>query len=340
MNTSTRYSRQIRLAEVGDHGQGAIKNAKVLIVGMGGLGHPVAQYLAAAGVGCMGIMDGDVVEESNLHRQILFTQQDIGRSKVEASANWLRRLNSECQVIEHNEYLEFQNASEIISNYDIIVDCTDNFESKYLLNDTILQLQKILVSASITAFEGTLTVVKNSGPCLRCLYPQQTHTSSRDLNCNLTGVLGAFVGIVGSWQAAEVLKIILSQTSILRDLSGRVLFFDFYTSCTRTVSFQQNPDCLCVQRNFNHSGSVYLSHQQATDLDNVIFVDVAGPASDKKEGQVSVPYHQIILGEIKKEFWNADKNYVLCCPAGLKSYAAARRLREEGHLNIFSLRNP
>jgi sulfur-carrier protein adenylyltransferase/sulfurtransferase len=333
-----RYSRQIILPEVGEKGQQAIKNARVLIVGMGGLGCPAAQYLAASGVGHLGLIDSDLVEESNLSRQILYTQKDIGGPKVEIAATALRSINPSMEIICFYESLNSKNVNQILEKFEIIIDCTDNFETKFLLNDTSLQLRKTLITASATGFEGNLLIVKNGGPCLRCLYPNALTASVG--NCNLEGVLGAFVGIVGSWQAAEALKIILSFSDQNEGL-GKVLFFDFINSRVRSVSLEKNPACLCHQ-NFNVMESNFnIRMDQLDSLKDYIFVDVRSE-EDRENSQapidsINIPHLEIISGEIPLEFWLKDKNYVLFCNKGQRSATAKNYLRKNGLENIYCL---
>ncbi|HEY8271425.1 MAG TPA: HesA/MoeB/ThiF family protein [Pseudobdellovibrionaceae bacterium] len=348
---SKRFSRQIRLSEVGERGQDAIKKSRILIVGMGGLGCPAAQYLVAAGVGCLGIIDGDRVEETNLHRQILYFDEDIGRAKVEVAAARLQALNPSTEINYYFAPLDSENSNPILQSYDIILDCTDNFEVKYLLNDVCLRMKKTLVSASATGFEASLMVIEEGGPCLRCLYPQ---VNSDDIgNCNIMGVLGAFVGIVGSWQAAETLKILLSRTEQQRSFlhtKGKVLFFDFYTSQIRSVALRKNPDCFCVHQNCNRpevkKESLYLTADQIGLLRDYVLIDVRSVEEREHEsfegfggGEViHIPYQEIISNEFDSEFWRGGKKYVFFCSMGKRSTAAAQWLRDQGVQSAYSLR--
>lgn len=348
---SHQFSRQVRLPEVGEAGQQAIQNVRILIVGMGGLGCPSAQYLVAAGVGFLGIVDGDRVEESNLHRQILYSRQDVGKAKVEVAAKRLKIMNPNVEINYHVEPLSSDNASAILEGYDIVLDCTDNFEAKYLLNDICLQMGKVLVSASATGFEASLMVIDGEGPCLRCLYPQ---VNPGDVgNCNLTGILGAFVGIVGTWQAAEVLKIILmraGQGQSFRAAKGRVLFFDFYTSQLRSVTLRKRPDCFCVHKMSDlaeeKKESLYLTRDQVHRLSGYVLIDVRSeeerifepPNVFEASEFVHIPYQKIISGEYDPELWSVDKKYVLFCSMGRRSAAAAQWLRDHGVQSAYSLR--
>jgi molybdopterin/thiamine biosynthesis adenylyltransferase/rhodanese-related sulfurtransferase len=302
---SVRYSRQQRLPEVGESGQKALENAKILVVGLGGLGCPGASYLAAAGIGTLGLVDGDLIDETNLHRQILFAQEDIGRAKVTVAKRQLSRLNPTIKIMDYFQSFDSTNASALLNEYDLVLDCTDNFEAKFLLNDACVRMEKPLVSASATGFEANLMIVSAKGPCLRCLYPK---AETADVgSCNITGVLGAFVGIVGSWQAAEALKLILSNnknnnknnraqnlasthlaqpeldprdmaSSHLSAVPGQVLFFDFYSSQVRSVQVQRNSTCLCAQKTLQppipRRENLYLMPEQVQKLEQYVLVDV------------------------------------------------------------------
>lgn len=329
-----RYSRQICIPEVGLSGQQAINNSRVLIVGMGGLGCPAAQYLAAAGIGHLGIVDSDLVDETNLHRQILFSFSDIGKRKVEAAQAALKSLNPEMEIKCYFETINSNNAQEILENYDIILDCTDNFQTKYLLNDTCLKLEKILICASATGFEGYLTTIEKDGPCLRCLYPNALNAEIG--NCNLEGILGPFVGIVGAWQAAEALKKILNLSS-----ENKVLFFDFHSSRTRSVTLQKNLTCLCGQKEQTSDSGFYLGIDQLKNLKDFIVIDVRSTEEREETpppiDSINISHLEIISGEISPEFWLRDKTYVLFCNKGQRSATATNYLRKNGLENIYCL---
>lgn len=218
-----RYSRQIILPEVGGKGQERLLRASVLIVGIGGLGSPIATYLAGAGIGKLGIVDSDNVEISNLHRQILYTSEDIGKKKVFVAKERLKKINSDIEIISYPIRLTSENIIDIIKSYDIIVDGSDNFPTRYLVNDACYLMSKILVFGAFFRYEGQAMVIKpGEGPCLRCLFP---HPPPPGLvpSCQEAGVLGALAGIIGLIQASEVLKIILN---IGDSLIGKLLIFD------------------------------------------------------------------------------------------------------------------
>lgn len=235
-----RYSRHIMLPEVGEVGQGKLLDAKVLFLGAGGLGSPSALYLAAAGVGTIGIVDDDVVDESNLQRQILHNVERLGMPKVESARKTLQLLNPDVKVIAHQTRLSSENVLEIIGGYDLIVDGADNFPTRYLLNDAALKLRKPVIHASIFRFEGQLTTfLPDSGPCYRCLYPDPPPPGMAP-SCQEAGVLGVLPGLVGTMQANEAIKVILG---IGETMSGRLLVFDALATKFRTLKLRKDPGC-------------------------------------------------------------------------------------------------
>ena len=236
-----RYARHILLHELGGTGQARLKAAKVLVVGAGGLGSPLALYLAAAGVGHIGLVDADVVELSNLQRQIAHGTSDIGRPKVVSAAESLRRINPLVEVVEHKERLEAANVAGLIAGYDIICDGTDNFETRFLLADTCVAAQKTLVTAAVLRFEGQLSTFKphEGGPCYRCLYPEPPPEGLVP-SCSEAGVLGAVTGVMGTLQATEVLKEI---TGIGKSLAGYLLVWNALDAEFRKIRLKKDPAC-------------------------------------------------------------------------------------------------
>lgn len=237
-----RYSRHLILPEFGIEGQTKLKNAKVLVVGTGGLGAPLLQYLAAAGVGTIGILDFDVVEESNLQRQVLFTTDDVGKPKVEAAKERLSKLNPHIQLIPHNVRLTSENALEIIEHYDVVADGTDNFPTRYLVNDACLFTGKTNVYASIFKFDGQVSVFNYKypsgefGPNYRDLYPEPPPPGLVP-SCAEGGVIGVLPGIIGSLQANEVIKVI---AGIGNPLVGKLFVFDALNFDSRILNFAKN----------------------------------------------------------------------------------------------------
>ncbi len=233
-----RYSRQIRLVEVGKEGQEKIKGSSVLVVGAGALGCPVLQYLTAAGVGTLGIVDNDWVDETNLNRQVLYSLKDIGKPKPLAARERLKLLNPEVTFNMHFIRLDKQSALKIISPYDIIVDCTDNFASRYLINDACVILNKPLVYGAIHKFSGQLMVLNyKNGPTLRCIYPEAPHPLEVP-SCEEFGVIGSIPGMIGSLQATEVFKIILGLDGVL---SGKIFMIDTLNFNSLISTFERNP---------------------------------------------------------------------------------------------------
>ena len=238
-----RYSRQIRLAEIGKEGQQKIKGASVLVVGAGALGCPVLQYLTAAGVGTLGIVDNDWVDETNLNRQVLYSLKDIGKPKPLAAKERLKLLNPEVTFNVHFFRLDKESALKIISHYDIIVDCTDNFASRYLINDSCVILNKPLVYGAIHKFSGQLMVLNyKNGPTLRCIYPEAPHPLEVP-SCEEFGVIGSIPGMIGSLQATEVFKIILELDGVL---SGKLFMIDTLNFNVWISSFEKNPDLAVI----------------------------------------------------------------------------------------------
>lgn len=242
----TRYARHFTLPEVGEQGQAKLLDATVLCVGAGGLGSPVALYLAAAGVGTIGIVDHDTVDMSNLQRQILHTNDRVGMPKVESAQMTLNALNPDVNVVKFKERLSSENVMRIIKDFDIVVNGCDNFPTRYLINDACVMTKKILVDGSIFQFEGQVTVVDpNDGPCYRCLFPEPPPPGAAP-SCAEAGVLGVLPGIVGCMQALEVIKMILGAG---KPLVGRMMHFDTLSSEVRVLKLRKDPNCLVCSEN-------------------------------------------------------------------------------------------
>jgi molybdopterin-synthase adenylyltransferase len=240
----TRYSRHIILPDVGGKGQKKLLQAKVLIVGAGGLGSPAALYLAAAGIGTLGLMDGDVVDLSNLQRQILHTTASVGVPKVESGGRMLSALNPDITIKTYQENLNAENIMRILAEYDLVLDGSDNFSTRFLVNDACYFAKKTLISGSIFRFEGQLTTIKphEGYPCYRCLYPEPPPAGLVP-NCQEAGVLGVLAGTIGVLQASEAIKEILG---IGETLADRLLIYDALEMKFRRLSRPKAPDCpLC-----------------------------------------------------------------------------------------------
>jgi len=243
-NQLEKYSRQIILKNIGVLGQKKILNSKVLIIGMGGLGCPVAEFLTRSGVGSLGIVDHDLVGLSNIHRQTLYDEKDLGKLKVKAAKKKLANVNSKTKINIYNFNLDKKKFTKIIKNYDYIVDGTDNFETKFLINDISLKYKKYLVTGAISKFDGhifTFDFNNKRNPCLRCFYQEET-ISDDILNCEYEGILGTVAGIIGTMQANEILKKILN---VGKDLNGYILILDLLNLNFRKVKFSKRKKCIC-----------------------------------------------------------------------------------------------
>ena len=239
-NEVRRYSRHLVMPEVGKEGQERLKAARVLVVGAGGLGSPAAMYLAAAGVGKLGVVEFDRVEESNLQRQVLYGQSDIGASKVEVAKTRLQEVNPLIEVRTHETRIDSSNAMDLVSGYDLVVDGSDNFPTRYLINDACVLAGKPDVYGSIFRFEGHLSVFwGNQGPCYRCLFPEPPPPGLVP-SCAEGGVLGILPGVVGSLQASEALKLILGVGDVL---IGRLVIYDALAPSFRELRLKKNPQC-------------------------------------------------------------------------------------------------
>jgi len=243
-NQIERFSRQIILKNIGTIGQKKILNSKVLIIGMGGLGCPAAEFLTRSGVGTIGIVDNDLVSLSNIHRQSLYDEGDLNKSKVKVAHKKLKIINLKTRINIFNFKLDKKNFEKIIKNYDYIVDGTDNFETKFLVNDLSLKYKKFLVTGAISKFDGhifTFNFKNKKNSCLRCFYQEKT-ISDEILNCEYEGILGTIAGIVGTMQANEILKKILN---IGQNLNGFILIIDLLNLNFRKVKLSKRKKCKC-----------------------------------------------------------------------------------------------
>ena len=354
-----RYSRHLIMPEVGMEGQLKIKQAKVLCIGTGGLGAPLGLYLAAAGVGRIGLVDFDVVDTTNLQRQVLFGTSDVGRPKTEAAAERLRNLNPDIRIDTFETQLTSANALELFKDYDIIVDGTDNFPTRYLVNDACVITGKPNVYGSIFRFEGQITVFGYpGGPCYRCLYPEPPPPGLVP-SCAEGGVLGVLPGIVGTIQAAETLKLIIGKGE---PLIGRLLLFDALAMKFRELKLRKNPECpvcgehptltklidyaeFCGVRGEEGPTTVtnvpeITPKELKTRLDrgdDIYILDVREP----HEYQIcNINGHLIPLGELSKRVHELDssREIVTHCKSGKRSAEAVEFLRGAGFRKISSLK--
>ena len=243
-NQLEKYSRQIILKNIGVLGQKKILNSRVLVIGMGGLGCPVAEFLTRSGIGSIGIVDHDLVSLSNIHRQTLYDEKDLGKSKVNVAQKKLENINSKTKINIFNFKLDKKKFIKIIKNYDYVVDGTDNFETKFLINDISLKYKKFLVTGAISKFDGhifTFDFNNKKNPCLRCFYQEET-ISDDILNCEYEGILGTIAGTIGTMQANEILKKILN---IGKNLNGYILIIDLLNLNFRKVKFNKRKKCKC-----------------------------------------------------------------------------------------------
>ncbi|HEU4788122.1 MAG TPA: HesA/MoeB/ThiF family protein [Flavobacterium sp.] len=343
MINTKRYSRQIILPEIGETGQQKLQDARVLVIGAGGLGCPVLQNLASAGVGNIGIVDGDVVDETNLHRQLLFTLKDCGNSKAETARKAILELNPEISVIAFSEFFSLQNAARIVEEYQIIVDCTDAIAVRYLINDVSVAKRIPMVYASIHKFEGQISVFNyKNGPSYRCLFPEQESLKAVP-NCADSGVLGILPNAIGTLQATEVLKIILEIGEIL---SGKLLIYDALHFQTQTINFSKNPKM--IEKGIINGTLILNSKKEEVDLSPESFFEKCNQSGivviDVRELEEIPEFKgknviQIPLGELEEYSKKLDKNQeiVLFCQTGQRSLAAMNYLQKSGFVGVFHL---
>jgi adenylyltransferase/sulfurtransferase len=356
----SRYARHISLPEVGIEGQQKLKAARVLCVGAGGLGSPLALYLAAAGIGNLGIVDFDRVDASNLQRQIIHTTNDIGRSKLDSAAEKLAALNPGVKVVKHETMLTSANALEILNDYDIVADGTDNFPTRYLVNDACVLLGKPNVYGSVFRFEGQASVfATRDGPCYRCLYPEPPPPGTVP-NCAEGGVLGILPGLVGVIQATEVIKLVLAKGD---PLIGRLLLVDALAMRFRELKLKKNPECpVCGE---NPTVTRLIDYQQFCGLtpnssqektlnngipqitvqelkqhldagDDIMILDVREPHEYQiaNIGGTLIPQNQVPqrLAEIDR-----NREIVVQCRSGARSQRIAEFLASQGYPNVKNL---
>lgn len=345
-----RYNRHIILSEIGIEGQQKINNAKVLVIGAGGLGCPVLQYLAGAGVGTLGIVDADTVDESNLQRQVLFGVSSIGFNKAKEAEKRLKDLNPTIHFNVYPFYLDTNNALEIFESYDIIVDGTDNFTTRYMVNDACISLGKPLVSASIFKFEGQLSVFNyNNGPSYRCLFPNPPEPGSMP-SCSDVGVLGVLPGILGSLQANEVLKIILSLGDVL---SGKLLLFNALNLNTNIIQFSRNEteyvkgimDLETFQAmDYRYFCGLGKEIKEVGDIKSFMnegdcIVDVREQHELPKLLDKNVLQIPLSVFDEKSHFLEKQDRILLVCKSGVRSQKAGEILINKGYHHVYSLKN-
>jgi len=352
-----RYSRHLIMPEVAMEGQLKLKSAKILLIGTGGLGAPLGLYLTAAGVGTIGLVDFDVVDFTNLQRQVIHGTSDVGRPKLDSASDRMREINPFVRIIKHNTMLTSENALQILKDYDIVIDGTDNFPTRYLVNDACVLLGKPNVYGSIFRFEGQCTVFAyQDGPCYRCLYPEPPPPGLVP-SCAEGGVLGILPGLVGTMQATEAIKIILGRGETL---SGRLVLFDALAMRFRELRLRKNPDCpMCGTHRTIHQLIDYHEfcgiprHEpppapglkeweiDAVEVkakidrgDRFVFIDVREP----HEYQIcSIPGTRLIpLGEVPQRVHELDSadEIIAHCKSGMRSGKAVDFLRQAGFKKV------
>lgn len=353
-----KYSRQIILEDIGEEGQLKLKKAKVMVVGAGGLGCPVLLYLTAAGVGNIGVADFDIVDGSNLHRQVLYDEEDIGKSKAEAAAGKLRKQNSLINIVSFDKRLNKENVSELLNEYEVIVDCTDNFKSRYLIDEVCDSDMKPMVYGSVHRFQGQVSVfhyyLKNKNPpTYRCLFPKPPEAGS-GLDCSGAGVIGVLPGIIGTIQAAEVIKII---TGIGEVLSGKVLCFDMLSMESSIIRIERNPLNLKLPvpgfEEILEIDQAHIRHQHF-NVNEISADQLLDFISDRKDIQVidvrenknryfsdeidciNIPRAEL---ENNPESISRNKDVILICENGNSSYETILTLNEKyGFTNLLNLK--
>ncbi|SNR51356.1 MULTISPECIES: molybdopterin-synthase adenylyltransferase MoeB [Hymenobacter] len=342
------YRRHLQLPEIGEAGQLRLKNARVLVVGAGGLGCPILQYLAAAGVGTLGIADADTVDRSNLQRQILYGPADLGQPKAEAAARAVKRINP----LVHTEVFRCRatlgNVRELVSKYDVVVDGSDNFPTRYLLNDACVSFNRPLISGAIYKFEGQVSVFNyQGGPTYRCLFPQPP-SSAEAPNCDATGVLGVLPGLVGMAQATEALKVVLGIGEVL---SGRLWLFDALTFQTRTLKFARQPEQAAINltnanpQDYADLCAVGVTSISVAELQQQLESDFPPFLLDVREAHEYAAGH--LPGATLLPLSNLDKGVaavpkqhpvVVYCRSGSRSAQAVERLQTQyGFANLLNL---
>jgi molybdopterin/thiamine biosynthesis adenylyltransferase/molybdopterin synthase catalytic subunit/rhodanese-related sulfurtransferase len=339
------YSRQQALKEVGEEGQAKLRAARVLVVGAGGLGVPVLSYLAGAGIGRLGIVDGDLLEASNLHRQPLYSFDAIGRPKAQLAATRLRALNPDVEVQVYNLRLTVANAADLISGWDLIIDCTDNFSSKFLLNDACVTARKPAILSSIYQYEGQLQVIRpdSHGACLRCIWPEATRDGLVG-NCAEAGVLGPVPGVFGSLQALEALKILLGLPGQLGD---ELLVMDLLTLQISRMKARRASACAsgrCVRipaasTLANEALEIEFASLSAAQAAGYTVIDIREPEEVADEplpgtGIRLMPMQQLLHSD---STLSKNERFLLVCASGRRSLAAAQTLHARGFSEVVSL---
>jgi molybdopterin/thiamine biosynthesis adenylyltransferase/rhodanese-related sulfurtransferase len=328
------YSRQTLLKEIGAHGQAALARGRVLIVGAGGLGSPVLQYLAGAGVGHLGIVDADTLDASNLHRQPIFALADVGERKVELARAAVKRINPTVHVESHPVRLDANNALELIRGYDVVADCSDNFRTKYLINDAAVLAHRPAVFASVYQYEGQLQVYKPESrhACLRCLWPDAIADGVVG-NCAEAGVLGPVPGTFGTLQALLTLKILLGLSG---QLEGELLLLDFMNFSSLKLKAPRRaecraPDCAHIREIAAEDAGIEIALGSLADAVKLGFEVIDIRTTEEVAARPAAARHiamPVLLGDPSP--LSLGREFLLVCASGKRSLAAARELRKRG----------
>lgn len=351
-NEYQRYSRQLILPQLGVKGQKRLKESSVLLVGLGGLGATVLASLVMAGVGSIGLVDGDVVSISNLQRQVIYTERQVGTPKTVAAEDYVRDHNSNVKVQRYPEYLTVDNAERLIREYDLVINGTDNFPTRYLVNDVSVLCRKPLVDGSILRFEGQVAIFAPGSGCYRCLYPKAP-AGNLVPTCADVGVLGPVASIVGALQANEAIKLLAGIEPTLR---GKLILLDLLSGMIRTVTWARNRECpVCgegpvtadIDKSYAMTCRIPTEPMELDiDLDEIKHirptpkvVDVRGagefPDAIPVRDSQRMEYEQVL---ISSDSWDQDAPIVFACSVGLKSGALAEILRLQGFTRVYSLR--
>lgn len=343
---TSRYQRQMSLPEIGERGQKKLFLSSVLCIGAGGLGSPALLYLAAAGVGRIGIIDFDRVDESNLQRQVLFSTEDIGKQKAQSAAEKIKKLNPTIKVEYYDQELDIEKAKDLFPSYDVILDGTDNFETKFLINDAAVKFDKPWVYGAIQEFDGQVSVFNHKGgPCYRCL--QNEKPKSRIKSCAENGVIGAVAGIIGVVQALQAIQIIIDYPE-WELLAGKIWTLDTRTMQTRMLTLKKNLACqICsadkdsITLRYAHTACDTVVEVPVTTLthrSNYTLIDVREEIEWQKghiEGAILWPLSKLQAGDLPDI--PKTRDIILLCQRGIRSKQAAHILKGHGLTNVFSL---
>lgn len=346
-----RYSSQIAIPEIGELGQQKLLKASVLIIGLGGLGCPIALQLVAAGIGKIGLVDGDIISLSNLSRQLLYSEDDIGKSKLEIAFQNLTKINSETKIIRHDCFLNQENTNKILSQYDIVVDASDNFTTRYLINDNCYLLKKPLVTGMVFQFDGQMIFFdfrKEDIPCLRCLHPT---FDTQTLSCAVGGVTNMIAGIISSMQANEVLKCIIGLST---DSATYLIKLDSMKNRMKKIKLTKDINCqLCNQKKNIFKVEMMKNNQQNEQKSictmnefkkimskKIMILDVRNPEELITDGKIPASINIPLANLIDRhDTLNKNDEIIIYCHSGIRSLKAVHILKELGFEKVRSLEN-